>query len=72
MALIKHAKTKVNKKIKFPRDTKRRIQETSINNGWNTHTVQILLGIRDDFFFSKEYFSVDYQNLLNYHMSGSI
>ena len=30
--LIKHAKTRVNQKINFPRDTKRHIQEIAIKN----------------------------------------
>ena len=51
--LIKHAKTRVNQKINFTRDTKRRIQEITINNGWNTQIVQILRDIRDGNFLFK-------------------
>ena len=52
-ALTKPAKTRINQKIKFLRDTKRRIREISINNGWNTHIVQILHEIRDGKFLFK-------------------
>ena len=65
MALIKRAKTGVNKKIKFPPDTMRRIQESEIINGWNTQIVQILREVCDEILFSKEICSVDYQNMLN-------
>ena len=41
-ALIKHAKSRFNQKIKFPCDTKRRKQEITINNGWNVLIVQRL------------------------------
>ena len=37
--LIKRAKTRVKKKIKFPCDTKQRIREIAIHNGWNTQIV---------------------------------
>ena len=40
--LVKGAKTIVNQKIKFPRDTKGHIREILIINGWNTHIVHIL------------------------------
>ena len=51
--LIKHVKTRFNQKIKFPRDTKRRIQKIVINIGWNTHMVHILCEIRDGKFLFK-------------------
>ena len=38
-ALIKRAKSRFNKKINLPYDTKRCIREISINNGWNRHIV---------------------------------
>ena len=47
MLLIKRKKTRVNQRIKFPRDTRRRIQEIAINNGWKTQIVYILREIRD-------------------------
>ena len=57
--LIKFTKTRVNQKIKFLRDTKRRIQEIAINNGWNTHIVQILHEIRDiNFLFKGKILSI--------------
>ena len=34
--LIKREKTRVNQKRLFSCDTKRRIQEIAIKNGWNT------------------------------------
>ena len=46
-ALIKRAIYTFNQKIKSPRDTKRRIWEIEINNGWNTHIFQILGEIYD-------------------------
>ena len=53
MPLIKCAKIRVNQKIIFPRETKRRIQEIAINNGWNTQIVHILREIRDGKFLYK-------------------
>ena len=38
-ALVQRTKTKVNQRMKFLHDTKRRIWEIAINNGWNTQTV---------------------------------
>ena len=38
----------------FPRDTKRRIWEITINNGWNTYIVKILCETRDVIFIFKE------------------
>ena len=52
-ALVKCAKTRVYLKIKFPRDTKRRIREISINNGYNTQIVHILREIHDGNFLFK-------------------
>ena len=46
-------KTRVNQKINFPCETKRRMQEIAIKNGWNTHIVQILCEIRDGNFIFK-------------------
>ena len=45
--MIKRSKTRVNQKTICLRGTKRRIQETAINNGWSTHIFQILREIRD-------------------------
>ena len=42
MALIKHAKSRLNQKIKLPHHTKRRIWKIAINNGWNKQFVQVL------------------------------
>ena len=54
MSMIKHAKNRVNQKIKFPRDTKRLIQEIEVNNGWNTHNFQMLREIHDGNILFKE------------------
>ena len=43
--LIKHTKNRINKIIKFPCDTKRRIWENAINNSWNTQIVHMLCEI---------------------------
>ena len=51
--LIKCTKTRFNQKIRFLRDTKRRMREIAINNDWNTHIVQILHEIRDTNFLFK-------------------
>ena len=51
--LIKLGKNRVNKKTKYLRDTKRRIQEIAANNGWNTQIVQILCEIRGGNFLFK-------------------
>ena len=51
-SLIKRAKTRVNLK-KLRRDTKQRIREIAIKNGWNTHIFQILHEIREEKLFSK-------------------
>ena len=51
--LIKCAKTRVNTKINHPRDTKRRIREIVINNGWKTQIVQILREIHAGNFLSR-------------------
>ena len=69
-SLIKRAKTRINKN-NFPRDTEQRIRQIEINNGWNIQVVEILREIRDGNLFSMGIFLVDYQNLLNYHTSGS-
>ena len=46
-------------KKKFMRDTNRRIWVIAINNGWNTHIVQILREIRDDdFLFKRKFLSI--------------
>ena len=45
--LIKLAKTIVNQKINFPRDTKQRKWEIAIKNGQNTQIFRILRDIRD-------------------------
>ena len=63
--LIKRAETRVNQKIKFSHDTKQCIREIAIKNGWNTHILQIFREICDVNVFSKEIFSVDYQNIFN-------
>ena len=49
------AKTRANKIIKFPCGTKRHIWKIAINNGWNTHNVQILHEIRDVNFFQCKF-----------------
>ena len=69
-ALIKCSKYRFNQKILH--DTKQRIQEIAINNGWNTHIVQILHEKSDANLFSKEIVYVDYPNLLAYHTIESI
>ena len=51
--LIKRAKNRVNKRIIFPRDTRRRIRDIAINNGRNTQIVQILYEIHDRNFLFK-------------------
>ena len=65
MPLIKFAKTRVNKKIIFPRGTKQRIQEITINNGWNTQIVHILRDKRDEKFLFKGKFLSRPPKLLN-------
>ena len=50
---MKRANTRVNKRIKFPRDTKQRIQEIAMNNSCKTQIVQILREIRYEDFLSK-------------------
>ena len=58
-SMIKCEKTRVNQKINFPCDTKRRIREISLNNGWNTQIVQILCELCDgDFLFGVKVFSI--------------
>ena len=52
-ALIKFATARFNQKINHPRETKQRIQENSINNGWNIQIVQILREILDGNFLFK-------------------
>ena len=52
-ALIKRAKYIFSQKIKFPRNTKQRIWEISINNGWKTHIVQIFHEKRNGNFLFK-------------------
>ena len=37
----------------FPRDTKQRIREIAIKNGWNTHILQIWRDIPDGIFLSR-------------------
>ena len=51
--LIKCAKTRINKKIKFPHDPKRRIWEIAINNGWNTQIFPIWCEMRNVNFLFK-------------------
>ena len=51
--LIKCAKSGINKKTNFPRETKRRIRKVEINNGWNTQIVQIFHDKRDGGFIFK-------------------
>ena len=53
--LINRTKNRMNQKINFPSNTKRCICTTAINNGWNTHIVQILHEERD----RKFHFSVN-------------
>ena len=56
IALIKHAKYRLNQKINSPRDIKRGIQEIAINNGWNTHIFWILREKRNvDFLFKVNF-----------------
>ena len=55
-ALIKRAKFGFNQKIKFPHDTNQHIQEIVINNGFNTHIVQMLCEICEgDFIFERKF-----------------
>ena len=65
-ALIKRAKSRFNQQIKFPRDTNQRINEIAIKCFWNAH--MCVRNVTENF-FSNENFSVDYQNLLDYHTS---
>ena len=53
MALIKRAKSRFNQKIKFPRNTKQRICETEIKNGWNPQVVNTLREESDGKFIFK-------------------
>ena len=47
MALIKRAKNRVNKNQDIALDTKRRIREIAIKNGWKTQLVHIFHEICD-------------------------
>ena len=55
-SLFKRARSRINQKIKSPRDTKRCIREIVINNGCNKQIVQILREKRDGKFIFKENF----------------
>ena len=46
-------KSRINQQIKFPRDTKWRMHQISINYGWNTYIDQLLHEKRDGNLFSK-------------------
>ena len=48
--LIKHAQHRLNQKVKFSHDAKRRMREIAINNGWNTQSVRVLRDKRDETF----------------------
>ena len=52
-ALIKYEKSRINQKIKFPRDTKQVIRKIAIKNGWNTRIVQIMCEKCDSTFLFK-------------------
>ena len=58
MVLIKREKYRSNQKIKFPRDTRKRRREITINNGWNKQIFQILCEKPDVNFLFKGNFLV--------------